>query len=150
MAKRKNRYRGHYCWCCDRSRANEKFSGKGHARHLCKDCARLGAEEVNYRQALRNLERCLGMNTTISRKHRESFNRFLTHKDPRIRAAARDMEALDAQTRAEWRELRQQELELEDRMIEAWDCLEAVEPEFDEVTDNVTDNKDDDDDGLPF
>ena len=38
-------------------RANEKFSGKGHARHLCKDCARLGKEELAYRQAIRNMER---------------------------------------------------------------------------------------------
>lgn len=146
MAKRKKRYRGHYCWCCDRIRPHEKFSGKGHARHLCKDCARLGAEEVNYRQALRNLERCMGLSTTIPRKHRESFNRFLTHQDPRIRAAAREMEALDAQTRAEWQELRRQEHELEDRMLEAWECMEAVEPEIDDLTDN----KDDDDDEIPF
>jgi hypothetical protein len=88
----------------------------------------------------------MGMNTTIPRQHRQSFNRFLTHQDPRIRAAARGMEAWDAQTRAEWRELRRQEQELEDRMLEAWDCMEAVEPEFDDVTDN----KDDDDDEIPF
>jgi hypothetical protein len=48
---------GHYCWACDRMRANEKFSGNGHARHLCKDCARLGGEELAYRQAIRDLER---------------------------------------------------------------------------------------------
>ena len=146
MAKRNKRSRGHYCWCCDRIRANETFSGKGHARHLCNACARLGAEELAYRQALRNLERCMGMSTTIPRKHRASFNRFLTHKDPRIRAAAREMEALDAQTRAEWRELRRQEQELEDRMVDAWECIEAVEPEFSDVTDT----KDDYVDEIPF
>jgi hypothetical protein len=146
MAKRKKRYRGHYCWCCDRIRANEQFSGKGHARHLCKACARLGAEELAYRQALRNLERCMGMSPTIPRKHRDSFNRFLTHKDPRIRAAAREMEALDAQTRAEWRELSRQEREREDRMLEAWDCIEAVEPACDDVTDCENDHGDE----IPF
>jgi len=31
---------GHYCWVCGRRRANEKFSGKGHAAHICKDCAK--------------------------------------------------------------------------------------------------------------
>jgi len=36
---------GHYCWVCGRCRANEKFSGKGHARHICKDCARLPRED---------------------------------------------------------------------------------------------------------
>jgi ribosome-binding protein aMBF1 (putative translation factor) len=34
------REKGHYCHVCGRYRANEKFSGKGHARHICKDCAR--------------------------------------------------------------------------------------------------------------
>lgn len=34
--------RGHYCIRCDRYRANEKFSGKGHRQHVCKDCKRKG------------------------------------------------------------------------------------------------------------
>lgn len=29
---------GHYCRICGRSRANEKFGGRGHALHICKDC----------------------------------------------------------------------------------------------------------------
>lgn len=37
---RKKKHQGHYCRICGRYRANEKFSGKGHARHICKDCAR--------------------------------------------------------------------------------------------------------------
>ena len=36
---------GHYCRICGRYRANEKFSGKGHKIHICKDCARLPREE---------------------------------------------------------------------------------------------------------
>lgn len=28
----------HYCWKCGQYLANEKFSGKGHARHICKKC----------------------------------------------------------------------------------------------------------------
>ena len=32
--------KGHYCRICSRHRANEKFSGKGHAKHICKDCDR--------------------------------------------------------------------------------------------------------------
>lgn len=38
MAK-KNRI-GHYCKVCGRYRANEKFSGKGHRQHICKECHR--------------------------------------------------------------------------------------------------------------
>ena len=31
---------GHYCRVCGRVRANEKFSGKGHSKHICRDCAK--------------------------------------------------------------------------------------------------------------
>ena len=37
-SKKKRKQRGHYCWRCGRRRANEKFSGKGHAKHICKEC----------------------------------------------------------------------------------------------------------------
>jgi hypothetical protein len=30
---------GHYCKICERTRANEKFSGKGHKNYICKDCS---------------------------------------------------------------------------------------------------------------
>ena len=30
---------GHYCNICGRTRANEKFSGKGYKNHVCKDCS---------------------------------------------------------------------------------------------------------------
>lgn len=36
---------GHYCRICGRERPNEKFSGKGHRAHVCRDCYRLPKEE---------------------------------------------------------------------------------------------------------
>ncbi len=39
MAKKKQQ--GHYCRVCGEYKANEKFSGKGHARHICKKCQSL-------------------------------------------------------------------------------------------------------------
>jgi hypothetical protein len=36
---------GHYCRICGRTHANEKFSGTGHAMHVCKECARKPKEE---------------------------------------------------------------------------------------------------------
>lgn len=33
---------GHYCWVCGRHKANEKFSGRGHAAHICMACAKRG------------------------------------------------------------------------------------------------------------
>lgn len=101
MSQRKNSksmQRGHYCWACDRRQPNEKFSGRGHARHLCRDCANLGSEELAYRQACRDLQRCMTWEGIIPRKRRKSFERFLHHDDTRIRALAKQMQAEDEAT----------------------------------------------------
>ncbi len=37
---------GHYCRICGRTRANEKFSGKGHKNHVCKDCSGKSSKKV--------------------------------------------------------------------------------------------------------
>ncbi|MTI66734.1 MAG: hypothetical protein FH753_09065 [Firmicutes bacterium] len=42
---KKKRHRGHYCYVCDKVLANEKFSGKGHKKHICKKCMRKTPEE---------------------------------------------------------------------------------------------------------
>lgn len=42
---------GHYCWKCGQYLANEKFSGKGHARHICKKC--MAEERAHRRQILK-------------------------------------------------------------------------------------------------
>lgn len=47
---------GHYCKVCGEYKANEKFSGKGHAAHICKACAKLPPEERAEQMALRRLE----------------------------------------------------------------------------------------------
>lgn len=36
----KKKQQGYYCRICGSYRANEKFSGKGHQQHICKDCQR--------------------------------------------------------------------------------------------------------------
>lgn len=42
MAKKKEQ--GHFCKICGEIKANEKFSGKGHAKHICKKCQSLPKE----------------------------------------------------------------------------------------------------------
>jgi rubredoxin len=37
---------GHYCRICGRVRPNEKFSGKGHKNHICKQCASKPKEKI--------------------------------------------------------------------------------------------------------
>jgi hypothetical protein len=84
-------------------RANEKFSGRGHAQHLCKDCARLGKEELAYRQAIRDLERLVTWEGIIPRKKRVQFRKYLEHEDERVRSYARRIEAADTRERKEQR-----------------------------------------------
>ena len=31
---------GHYCKICSEYKSNESFSGKGHAKHICKRCSK--------------------------------------------------------------------------------------------------------------
>ncbi len=90
--RNKRKLSGHYCWACDRRRPNEKFSGRGHSRHLCRECAKLGAEELAYRQALRNLQQCITWGGFIRRKRRKTFEQFLHHENPRIRALAEEIQ----------------------------------------------------------
>lgn len=99
--------RGHFCWCCGGIRPNEKFSGGGHARHLCRDCAKLGAAELAFRQAVRDIDRCVDdWNGVVRRKHRKSFERFLSHPDGRVRRYAAEVAARDAQAREAFRQER--------------------------------------------
>jgi hypothetical protein len=80
---------GHFCWCCGRRRPNENFSGGGHARHVCKDCGKLGHEELAYRQAVRDIDRMLQWETgRVKRKQRSNFAKFLGHPVARIREYA--------------------------------------------------------------
>lgn len=103
MGKRRKR-RGHFCWVCSRMRPNEKFSGGGHAKHVCRDCGRLGAEELAYRQSVRDLERCLTWEGFVRRKQRASFERFLRHEDPRVREMAERVLSAESETRRLTRE----------------------------------------------
>lgn len=102
MSKR-GRYHGHFCWCCGRVRPNERFSGRGHAQHLCRDCAKLGAGELAYRQAARDIDRLVTWNGLVRRKQQKTFEQFLSHPDERVRAYAAGVAAHDAELREAFR-----------------------------------------------
>ena len=44
MSKKK-RKSGHYCKICFEYKSNESFSGKGHAKHICKRCSKKSPTE---------------------------------------------------------------------------------------------------------
>jgi hypothetical protein len=102
MSKRGKQH-GHFCWCCGYIKSNEKFSGRGHARHVCLDCSKLGPTELAFRQTVHNIDKMVDWNGVIRRKQRKSFERYLTHADPRVRAHAAEVAAADARAREEFR-----------------------------------------------
>lgn len=113
MAKRKRRpeERGHYCWCCELRRPNERFGGRGHRDHLCRDCQRLPAEERAYRQAVRNMRRLVDWEGLIRRKARPQLDPFLNHPLGSVRSHAEELLRQDARIRAEIREAYSHEVE---------------------------------------
>lgn len=100
VGKRKRKKgQGYYCWCCERMRPNERFSRWGRMRHVCKVCQRLSSEELAFRQAQRDIDRTRGFSGGIRRKHRPTFERFLEHDNPRVRAYAEEVQQYDAALR---------------------------------------------------
>ena len=116
-AKHRHRRPGHFCWCCERRRPNERFSAKGHARHICKECSRLPAEEKEFRQAQCNIFGIIQCHTIIGRKMRRKLERFYNHPNERVR---RLMEELEQESREEIERRRQEEL-AEERWISRWE-----------------------------
>lgn len=50
-----NQSHGHYCKVCGEHKANEKFSGKGHAAHICKACMKLTPAERSEEMTIRKI-----------------------------------------------------------------------------------------------
>ena len=46
---------GHFCYVCGEHKANEKFSGHGHAHHICRQCQKLPADVRNEMAAIRKI-----------------------------------------------------------------------------------------------
>ena len=78
---------GHYCWVCGRTHANERSSGRGHARHICRDCQRLPREERAQVQALLEIEGFLEQQN-ISAKNTARLKTLTKSTDEEVRQKA--------------------------------------------------------------
>ena len=78
---------GHYCKICGEYKANEKFSGKGHASHICKSCASLPAEK---QAELMTLNRLLNLPWRLSKKQLSWLKNRLKDRRPDVRALAQE------------------------------------------------------------
>ena len=90
MAKKKKQ-QGHYCRICGEYKANEQFSGKGHARHICKECQSL-TEEVKADMVRCNEVERAAFKYPMSRQDWELLERYAKkYKDKESGQFAQDM-----------------------------------------------------------
>ena len=86
---RKKRYSGHYCKVCGEILPNERFSGKGHAAHICKKCAREPLKERQEDIAISRIGHAY-MHPNLSRQNRLMLERYAHSDSDRVRQAAVD------------------------------------------------------------
>ena len=77
---------GHYCKICGEYKANEKFSGKGHAAHICKACQSLPVEERN-KEAI--LTRMMNLPFHLSKEQISWLKKHRNDKRPEVSEAAK-------------------------------------------------------------
>ena len=78
---------GHYCKVCGRFRANEKFTGKGHATHICKDCAKLPPEEKAKQETLNRL---FNLPWYLSKAQKAWLKNRMQDRRPEVKALAQE------------------------------------------------------------
>ena len=77
---------GHYCKIGGEYKANEKFSGKGHAAHICKACQSLPVEERN-KEAI--LTRMMNLPFHLSKEQISWLKKHRKDKRPEVSEAAK-------------------------------------------------------------
>jgi hypothetical protein len=76
---KKKKPQGHYCRICGQYKANEKFSGSGHAAHICKACHALPVARRNELARINEIER-ISENFFISRENLERIRKYAGDK----------------------------------------------------------------------
>lgn len=139
---------GRFCWCCGRRRPNESFSRK---RGVCRDCAKLGREEIAYRQHVRDIDRLLTWDGLVRRTQRRTFDRYLAHPDARVRAYAEQVKAQEEASRQEqrdfWAAVEAEEAAYEEAMLA---CVEGAGLAEEDEAPEDTFEPGDDIDEIPF
>ena len=128
MAKKKKQ-QGHYCRICGEYKANEKFSGKGHARHICKECQSL-PEDVKADMVRCNEVERAAFKYPMSRQDWELLEKYAKkYKDKESGQFAQDM--LDMK-----RDNHAPDEDFEENAPFAGTCEEATVP-FAELEDDI-------------
>lgn len=76
---------GHYCKVCGEYKANEKFSGKGLAAHICKACSKLLPEK---RSEMMLLNKLVDLPWRLSKAQRDWLKSKTHDRRPEVREMA--------------------------------------------------------------
>lgn len=79
--------RGHYCKICGEYKANEKFTGKGHANHICKACASLPPEK---KAEMMTLNRLFNLPLRLSKAQKAWLQNRTRDCRPEVKALAQE------------------------------------------------------------
>ena len=75
----------HYCKICGAYKSNESFSGKGHAAHICKNCAKLPKEVLDEKTTL---NRIYELPFRLSKANRSWLERLKSDPREAVRSTA--------------------------------------------------------------
>jgi hypothetical protein len=139
----------HYCRICDRGRPNEKFTGRGHRDHICKDCQRLPRSEREQIESMDELFWFLEQ-SNISAKNIARLEILIHHSDSdvkRLAALVLEIARVKPHKRRRWKFLAQKHPVLFARLKElyggdlAYDVLESLnlEDHDNDLSDEVLD-----------
>ena len=78
---------GHYCKVCGEYKANEKFSGKGHAAHVC-NCLLYTSDAAEAEQM--TINRLLNLPWRLSKEQISWLKNRMKDKRPEVRALAKE------------------------------------------------------------
>ncbi|MBI5015410.1 MAG: hypothetical protein HZB55_07950 [Deltaproteobacteria bacterium] len=110
---------GHNCHVCGRHRPNEKFSGRGHARHVCQDCARRPKAGREREEIEEELWGCW-FQSNLSKKNLVRLEALESHRDAEIRTWAsllREVGLVHPRRRGRLSQLRKKRPDLLERLV---------------------------------
>lgn len=87
---KKEKYKGHYCKICGEIKANEQFTGKGHANHICKKCSKKTGAQQTEEIAINRIYKLVGY-SNLSKQNREMLEEYLQDKRESVRVASQEV-----------------------------------------------------------
>ena len=113
---------GHYCRFCNSERPNERFSGKGHRQHICKDCQKKPKIERDRIEINDELEGFLFNQSRISKKNKARLKVLMDHVDSELSYKAKlvyEVSLIAKGRKSRWKKVKESDPELLSKCLES-------------------------------